>query len=183
MDILGIGPLELLFVVIIALIVLGPKDMAKAGRSIGRFLRTIMMSETWQVVRQASNEIRGLPNRLIREAGVDEFKNGIPSMNSLQKDLGLQDIQQDLNDSVSDLSDWTTPPETIAPPDTASTQVQNQPSESGESTPNDQQQQTQKNDTTDQEVGQVPEMIEQDADESATTDQDALISQQGQDEE
>ena len=40
-----------------------------------------------------------------------------------------------------------------------------------------------KNDTTDQEVGQLPEMIEQDADESATPDQDALISQQGQDEE
>lgn len=183
MDILGIGPLELLFVVIIALIVLGPKDMAKAGRSIGRFLRTMMMSETWQVVRQASNEIRGLPNRLIREAGVDEFKNGIPSMNSLQKDLGLKDIQQDLNDSVSDLSDWTTPPATIAPPDSATTKVKNQTKESEESTPNNKQQTTQNNDTTDQEVGQAPDKIEQAADESATPDQDAVISQQGQDEE
>ena len=32
MEILGIGPLELFFILIIALIVLGPNDMVKAGR-------------------------------------------------------------------------------------------------------------------------------------------------------
>jgi Sec-independent protein translocase protein TatA len=34
MEILGIGMSELVFVVIIALIVLGPKDMQKAGKTI-----------------------------------------------------------------------------------------------------------------------------------------------------
>ena len=33
MEILGIGPSELLFIVLIAIIVLGPKDMQKAGRT------------------------------------------------------------------------------------------------------------------------------------------------------
>ena len=38
MEILGIGPLELIFILLIALIVLGPGDMVKTGRTIGRFL-------------------------------------------------------------------------------------------------------------------------------------------------
>ena len=183
MDILGIGPLELLFIVIIALIVLGPKDMAKAGRSIGRFLRTMTMSETWQVVRQASNEIRGLPNRLMREAGIDEFKDGVPSINSLKKDLGLQDIQQDLNDSVSDLSDWTTPPPTIAPPDVASTQETAQPSEAAETTPKDKQQTPQMNKSTDQENSSTSEESVQGSADPETPAKDSENIPLAQDEE
>jgi len=183
MDILGIGPLELLFIVIIALIVLGPKDMAKAGRSIGRFLRTMMMSETWQVVRQASNEIRGLPNRLMREAGVEEFKDGVPSMNSLKKDLGFQDIQQDLNDSVSDLSDWTTPPPTIAPLDVATTQETAQASETTETPPDDKTQSLQMNDSTDQEKTSASEEIVQGSADPEVPEQDVSNGSLTQDED
>ena len=39
MEILGVGPSELIFIVIIALIVLGPKDMQKAGKTIGKWMR------------------------------------------------------------------------------------------------------------------------------------------------
>lgn len=72
MEILGIGPLELGFIIIIALIVLGPKDMAKAGRTIGKTLRKIITSPTWKSVRAAGQGIQELPNRLIREAGMEE---------------------------------------------------------------------------------------------------------------
>jgi Sec-independent protein translocase protein TatA len=36
MDFLGVGPLELLFILLIALIVLGPNDMVKTGRTLGK---------------------------------------------------------------------------------------------------------------------------------------------------
>ena len=74
MDILGIGPLELFFILLIALIVLGPKDMVKAGRTLGKFMRSVVTSPNWHMLQQASREIRGLPNRLIREAGIEEFQ-------------------------------------------------------------------------------------------------------------
>lgn len=183
MDILGIGPLELLFIVIIALIVLGPKDMAKAGRSIGRFLRTMMMSETWQVVRQASKEIRAMPNRLMREAGIEEFKDGVPSMDSLKKDLGLQDIQQDLNDTASDLSDWTTPPPTIAPPDVATTQETAQAPEAAETTPDDKTQSPQMIDTTDQEKTSASEEMVQGSADPEVPEQDVSNGSLTQDED
>src|SRR5512140_2793474 len=74
MEILGIGPSELLFIVVIALIVLGPRDMQKAGRSIGKWLRKVVTSDGWRLFQQTSREIQTLPNRLMREAALDELR-------------------------------------------------------------------------------------------------------------
>lgn len=68
MEILGVGLSELVFIVIIALIVLGPKDMQKAGRTIGQWLRGIVMSDGWKVFQQTTHELRTLPNKLMRDA-------------------------------------------------------------------------------------------------------------------
>lgn len=107
MDILGVGPLELIFILIIALIVLGPSDMVKAGRTIGRFLRQVVTSPTWRAVTRTSSEIRTLPNKLIREAGLEE------DLKEFQ-DVTRQGLSTDLNSDLSqwqqDISSWTTPP-------------------------------------------------------------------------
>ena len=71
MEILGIGAPELVFVIIIALIVLGPKDMQKAGRTIGRWLNQLINSDGWKAFQQTSREIRNLPTNLMREANLE----------------------------------------------------------------------------------------------------------------
>jgi sec-independent protein translocase protein TatB len=71
MEILGVGAPELLFIIIIAIIVLGPRDMQKAGRTIGRFLNKLVHSEGWRVFQKTSAEMRNLPTRLMREANLD----------------------------------------------------------------------------------------------------------------
>lgn len=68
MEILGVGMSELIFIVIIALIVLGPKDMQKAGKTIGKWLRSIVTSDGWKIFQQTSRELRTLPNKLMRDA-------------------------------------------------------------------------------------------------------------------
>ena len=103
MDILGVGPLELIFILIIALIVLGPSDMVKAGRTIGRFLRQIITSPTWRAVTRTSSELRTLPNKLIREAGLEEDLKEI-------QDATKKAIPSDLSQWQEDVSSWTTPP-------------------------------------------------------------------------
>ena len=80
MEFLGIGPSELVFILIIALIVLGPRDMQKAGRTIGKWMRRIVTSDGWRLFQQTSREIQTLPNRLMREAALDELRE-------VQKDL------------------------------------------------------------------------------------------------
>ena len=68
MEILGVGPSELVFIIIVALIVLGPKDMQKAGKTIGKWMRSIVTSDGWKIFQQTSNELKTLPNRLMRDA-------------------------------------------------------------------------------------------------------------------
>jgi sec-independent protein translocase protein TatB len=74
MEIFGIGPQELFFIVLIAIIVLGPKDMQKAGKTVGRWLNRAMRSDGWRAFQRASKEIRNLPTNLMREANLDELK-------------------------------------------------------------------------------------------------------------
>ena len=71
MDIFGIGASELVFIILIAIIVLGPKDMQKAGRTIGRFLNQLIRSDSWKVFQRTSNELRNLPRNLMREANTE----------------------------------------------------------------------------------------------------------------
>ena len=71
MEIFGIGAPELVFVIIIALIVLGPKDMQKAGLTIGRWLNQLIRSDGWKAFQQTSREIRNLPTNLMREANME----------------------------------------------------------------------------------------------------------------
>jgi len=88
MNIFGIGPLEIVFVLIIGILVLGPEGMISAGRKIGKFLRQIIRSNWWQNVRKGVTEIQYLPQRLMREAELEELnelrlltKEGFPKIN------------------------------------------------------------------------------------------------------
>jgi len=71
MEIFGIGTSELIFIILIAIIVLGPKDMQKAGRTIGRFLNQLIKSDSWKIFQQTSNELRNLPRNLMMEANME----------------------------------------------------------------------------------------------------------------
>lgn len=74
MEILGIGPLELVFIILIAVIVIGPRDIGNFARSAGRFLNRLYRSEEWKALNQASRNLRSLPNRLAREAALEELE-------------------------------------------------------------------------------------------------------------
>jgi sec-independent protein translocase protein TatB len=71
MEILGIGASELIFILIIAIIVLGPKDMQKAGRTLGRWLNQLVRSDSWKVFQKTSAELRNLPRNLMRDANME----------------------------------------------------------------------------------------------------------------
>lgn len=116
MEIFGIGPLELLFIILIALIVLGPKDMIKAGRTIGKFLRKIITSPAWRSFQQASRDIRYLPNKLMRDAGLEELEEDLAQMKELTRQNSFQELNRDLKGWKTEISSWTTPPPVINTP-------------------------------------------------------------------
>ena len=109
MEILGIGPLELFFILLIALIVLGPGDMVKAGRTLGRFMRKVVMSPEWRTVQKASRELRYLPNKLMREANMEDITNDLADLNKIGSE-----IKGDVKKLDIDVSSWTTPPSQVS---------------------------------------------------------------------
>ena len=138
MEFLGVGPMELFFILILALIILGPKDIVKAGRTLGRWMRTIVTSSGWRAVTQTSRELRDLPTRLMRDAGIEDEMKQIQDLSKtatidpreLIGDINTPATQPPANNPPSevlasppiedeatilapsksdDLSDWTTP--------------------------------------------------------------------------
>ncbi|HRN50344.1 MAG TPA: twin-arginine translocase TatA/TatE family subunit [Anaerolineales bacterium] len=74
MQFLGISPTELVFIVIILFLVLGPQDLVKVGSTLGRTIRKARQSGAWQTFTDATRQLRELPQTLARQAGVDELE-------------------------------------------------------------------------------------------------------------
>ena len=106
MDIFGIGPTELVFIILIALIVLGPKDMQKTGRTIGRWLRDMTTSDGWRAFRDTSREIRNLPNRLMREANLEDIEKDV---GQIGKDVGKIGKEIEEAADVKGFGTWANP--------------------------------------------------------------------------
>jgi len=114
MDILGIGPLELILVFILVILVFGPEDLQTAGRKIGQILNQAMKSDTWKAIRSVSQEIRTLPNKLAREAELESYlaeetkKTIAPPKNNKPEDA-LPPIPEEFSYEEG-IKAWTTPP-------------------------------------------------------------------------
>jgi sec-independent protein translocase protein TatB len=130
MEILGIGASELIFILIIAIIVLGPKDMQKAGRTIGRWLNQFVRSDGWKALQRASQEIKRLPTNLMREANLDaeELRNMDReirrSIDPRQPPSAARSAPEDKSDSSKSVNPSPEPP-AIPPADASTDKEQN----------------------------------------------------------
>lgn len=88
MELFGIGPLELLFILLLVIIIFGPKDIQRASRTLGNWLRKLVQSDTWKLLTQTSRRLKTLPNDLMREAQMEELQKTLaPIRSDLQADL------------------------------------------------------------------------------------------------
>ena len=90
MEILGIGPLEFLFIVIIALVVLGPKGLVKYSQQAGSFIRRVVQSPAWRSMIDSTREIRKAQDQFMQETGLQD------SLKEVERDVrqGSQSINQ-----------------------------------------------------------------------------------------
>jgi Sec-independent protein translocase protein TatA len=92
MDIFGIGILEAFFIILLAMIVLGPKDMVKTGRSIGRFLRKLLLTPGFM---EAQRWVRNFPAQLMREAGIEEIQRDLQAETEKIKEATTISLEDD----------------------------------------------------------------------------------------
>lgn len=110
-QVLGIGPLEVVFFIVLLLLLFGPNDLVRMAREIGKFINRVSRSESYQAVQQASREIRTLPQRIVEEAQLEEVKQ---AGNAIR-----QDVREASSMSDQALRAWTqavpTPPPDSSP--------------------------------------------------------------------
>lgn len=72
MEILNIGPLELIIILVLMFILLGPKEMVLTAHRIGEWVRSFLRSPMWREIWGISQDIRELPKKIVSETGLDE---------------------------------------------------------------------------------------------------------------
>ena len=86
MEILGIGLPELVFIFIIALLILGPRDMQKSAKTVGLWLNRLIRSNFYQAIRNSSAEIKNISTNLMREANMELQKTDAEIRREMQLD-------------------------------------------------------------------------------------------------
>ena len=100
MEILNVGPLELFFIVLLALILLGPNRTVEAMRNIGRMMYRVVRSPYWTDVITTTRDIREFPTRIVREAGLEE---SMKELEDTKKAISgeIKDFSQEVNQEVN----------------------------------------------------------------------------------
>ncbi len=106
-----IGWSELLVIGIVALVVIGPKELPGALRALGQWMAKI---------RQMAAEFQGQFHEAMREAEVDQLKKDMDEMAAKARDYGnfdpIEDVRRDIEKSVGDLPPLDQPPDAAATP-------------------------------------------------------------------
>lgn len=90
MNVFGIGFPEILFILVIALIILGPKNLVKTSRDISSAIRKFATSDTWKSIINSTQEIRNIQEKIIDDTGL---KESINTLRSSTRDIGLPPSQ------------------------------------------------------------------------------------------
>jgi len=86
MQIFNVGVLEILFILILAFVVLGPRRTIKTARDVGVWISNLVKSPIWRDIVSASSEIRDLPKKLMDDAELQRMVEEL--------DLSTQEIKE-----------------------------------------------------------------------------------------
>ncbi len=97
----GIGSFELIMLAVVAIIVVGPKDLPKLLRTIGQFTTKI---------RGMAREFQGYLDEAARDTGLDDVKNEVSKMTNFDVN-DLTNTSDDVNSAIAE----TAPKPDVAP--------------------------------------------------------------------
>jgi Sec-independent protein translocase protein TatA len=112
----GIG--EILFILLLVVIIFGPKSMVKTAREAGAFFRKITQSPYWKEVWATRRELEEIPRMIAKEAQIDETlremnretRNLSSSVTGAVSDL-IREVEQPVQDPQTGAVSWEGKPE------------------------------------------------------------------------
>ena len=82
MEILNVGPMELLLILFLAFVVMGPEGMVDAAGKLGRTIRKIINSSIWKEITGSYRDLSDFSEEIIRNTGLEEGVNEINELNN-----------------------------------------------------------------------------------------------------
>ena len=82
MEILNVGPMELLLVLFLAFIVMGPEGMVDAAGKLGKTIRKVINSSIWKEITGSYRDLSDFSEEIIRNTGLEESINEINELNN-----------------------------------------------------------------------------------------------------
>ena len=74
MNIFDVGGWELGFIIVLAIILVGPKHMAETGTTIGRWLNKFVKSDVWIALKEVWNAVAHAPTQMMRDANLEDLR-------------------------------------------------------------------------------------------------------------
>jgi sec-independent protein translocase protein TatB len=123
MEFFNIGGLELLLILVIALVVLGPDRIVKVGHTLGSWLRKLSKNVLFREVVQTTDEIRNYPRKILDEAHLNPEELDLSKQISFELDVlhknpqkpGVEQFPQTQGDPEDDINTAGKPSGPIGP--------------------------------------------------------------------
>ena len=91
MRIFNVGIREVILLLVIMLILLGPKRMQENARSLAKGLRKLVRSDTWRTFLGLVDDVNTIKDQVIRESGIREVQESLDGvtrrLNEIDADL------------------------------------------------------------------------------------------------
>lgn len=105
MKIFNVGVLEIFFILLLAMIVLGPKKAVETAGDVGHWIKKLMKSQFWKDLVMTSREIQDLPKKIMDEAEIQRTIEELDRTSDTFTEILGDEIPEKLKLDVDDILD------------------------------------------------------------------------------
>lgn len=106
MNFLNIGVPEILLLLVLALLVLGPEKLKQTLTELARKLNRLVRSDQWRTVSGVYRDIRQYPAKILKETQLEEVQKQLDELNR-KTEQELRKIQNQTSYIPSDITELT----------------------------------------------------------------------------
>ena len=90
MRIFNVGIREVILLLVIMLILFGPRQMQENARNLAKWIRKLVRSDTWRTFLGLVDDVNTIKDQVIRESGIKEVQDSLRGVN---RQLGSLDAE------------------------------------------------------------------------------------------
>ena len=98
MRIFNVGIREVILLLVIMLILFGPRQMQENARNLAKWIRKLVRSDTWRTCLGLVDDVNTIKDQVIRESGIREVQDSLRGVNrqlsEIDSDLRHTDLSE-----------------------------------------------------------------------------------------